>query len=223
VASTPATEPLPGVEHVSGSPTTPLPPLPDDAEAPPAPEGPPPSDRPPDEGRPRWLHPPSWVPLASAVGAIAVIGFLLFALAVATLGDASTGTDRPRERGTQAERTAEAPDQPPPDQEAAAGGVLASFDEAVQGLFGTITGGLNSGQISDDVAREVEHKLRDVARELDRGNTDKALEQLEDLRDKIEEFLEKGQITTEERAAAITSAIDRVAETIRASSDEDDD
>jgi hypothetical protein len=160
----------------------------------------------------------------TAAGALVVLLLLLTAVLVAAFGDGEP--DRPRVGAVRPEGavtpSAEPVDEPSPTPSPPPTEEPSSLDEAAQALAETVAAGLAAGELSDHVVKEVDHKLRDVAKELGKGDTEKALEHLADLREKIGEFLEKGEISSESRAVAIASAIDALADRIAPLGDEDE-
>lgn len=208
-ASLGETEALPAVARLPAAPPAsaapaPLPAAPGIDAVPPGP----PDEQEPRRSRRRRL---GSLPLAAALGGLGVLALVLAALLVAAFTD--PGGDRPREGVAPADQTEPAPEptgsQPAPQDQA-----VSPVADAAQALADTVVAGVEAGEVSRDVAREVEKKLRDVAKELDRGDREKALEHLDDLRDKIEELREKGQISSDARADSIVSAIEALADSI---------
>jgi len=71
------------------------------------------------------------------------------------------------------------------------------------------------GQITGPIKGEFHQKMNEILRELPEGDgQDKALEKIADLRSKVADALEKGEITSTERAAALDDALEQLAATI---------
>ena len=97
---------------------------------------------------------------------------------------------------------------PPPDQ--------SSPQEAAAIVFGIVDEGIEAGEITDHFDHDIRHTMDEILRETDKGDedTDRMLEKVEDLREKVSEALEKGEITSADRASAIDEALLTFEETL---------
>jgi serine/threonine-protein kinase len=101
------------------------------------------------------------------------------------------------------ETSSPAPEQPSPHEAAAV--VLATVDE-----------GIETGEITDHFDHEIRHTIDEILRDSDKGeDVDGLLEKVDDLREKVSEALEKGEITSAERASAIDEELLMFAEALR--------
>jgi serine/threonine protein kinase len=91
-----------------------------------------------------------------------------------------------------------------------------SPQEAAAVLLDTVGEGIEAGEITDHFDHEIRHTVDEILRESDKGeDEDKLLEKLDELREKVSEGLEKGEITSAERASAIDGALVKFAEALR--------
>jgi eukaryotic-like serine/threonine-protein kinase len=101
------------------------------------------------------------------------------------------------------ETSSPAPEQPSPHEAAAV--VLATVDE-----------GIETGEITDHFDHEIRHTIDEILRDSDKGeDVDGLLEKVDDMREKVSEALEKGEITSADRASAIDEALLMFAEALR--------
>ena len=101
------------------------------------------------------------------------------------------------------ETSSPAPERPSPHEAAAV--VLATVDE-----------GIETGEITDHFDHEIRHTIDEILRDSDKGeDVDGLLEKVDDLREKVSEALEKGEITSAERASAIDEELLMFAEALR--------
>jgi hypothetical protein len=93
------------------------------------------------------------------------------------------------------ETTSPAPVQPSPDDAAAV-------------VVGIVDEGIEAGEITGHFDHDIRHTMDEILRDTDKGeDADKLLEKVEDLREKVSEALEKGEITSADRASAIDEAL----------------
>jgi eukaryotic-like serine/threonine-protein kinase len=91
-----------------------------------------------------------------------------------------------------------------------------SPQEAAAVLLDTVGEGIEAGEITDHFDHEIRHTVDEILRESDKGeDVDKLLEKLDELREKVSEGLEKGEITSAARASAIDGALVKFAEAFR--------
>lgn len=100
----------------------------------------------------------------------------------------------------------------PPDQ--------SSPQEAAAIVLGIVDEGIEAGEITDHFDHDIRHTMDEILREADKGeDADKLLEKVEDLREKVSEALEKGEITSADRASAIDQALVTLEEALRDAED----
>jgi hypothetical protein len=109
----------------------------------------------------------------------------------------------PTQQPSSMETSLPAPEEPSPQKAAAV-------------LLDTVGEGIEAGEITDHFDHEIRHTVDEILRESDKGeDEDKLLEKLDELREKVSEGLEKGEITSAERASAIDGALVKFAEALR--------
>jgi len=90
-----------------------------------------------------------------------------------------------------------------------------SPQEAVGLVFETVSDGVESGEVTDDISKDIRHEIDEIIRDLDKdGDVEKLLEKLGELREKVSEALDKGEITSPARASAIDNALVGLAEAL---------
>jgi eukaryotic-like serine/threonine-protein kinase len=83
-----------------------------------------------------------------------------------------------------------------------------SAEEAAGVVFQTVGDGVEAGEVTDHAGKDILHEMDEILRELDHdGDVEKAVEKLGELREKVSEALEKGEITSAARASAIDDAL----------------
>jgi serine/threonine-protein kinase len=88
--------------------------------------------------------------------------------------------------------------------------------EAAVVVSDTVGEGVETGEITDHFDHEIRHTIDEILRDTDKGDdVDKLLEKVDDLREKVSEALEKGEITAADRASAIDEALLRFADALR--------
>jgi eukaryotic-like serine/threonine-protein kinase len=101
------------------------------------------------------------------------------------------------------ETSSPAPEQPSPHEAAAV-------------VLATVSAGIETGEITDHFDHEIRHTIDEILRDSDKGeDVDGLLEKVDDLREKVSEALEKGEITSADRASAIDEALLMFAEALR--------
>ena len=101
------------------------------------------------------------------------------------------------------ETSSPAPEQPSPQEAAAL-------------VLDTVGEGIETGEITDHFDHEIRHTIDEILRDTDKGeDVDGLLEKVDDLREKVSEALEKGEITSADRASAIDEALLMFAEALR--------
>jgi serine/threonine protein kinase len=168
-----------------GRPTEPLTPLEPTGILP---ESPPEHRRP---GFPRRIGAMAWVGL---------VGLLLLLLILPALLAGDPERDPPagsEARSPVPSSGAEQPSGPP------------SPRVAAERVFDVVRQGIADGDVTSGIAGEVQKKVDEVLRELEEeADIHQALEKLAEMQGKVNEALEKGEITSPARASAINGALD---------------
>ena len=88
--------------------------------------------------------------------------------------------------------------------------------EAAALVLDTVGEGIETGEITGHFDHEIRHTIDEILRESDKGeDVDRLLEKVDDLREKVSEALEKGEITSADRTSAIDEALLKFAEALR--------
>jgi serine/threonine-protein kinase len=154
-----------------------------------------------DRVRPR---PRLWPRVVIPLGLLAII--VLIALLARTGSDGRTDATQPSTPRGASPST----EQPPPEEVSAL-----SPEEAAGLVFETVSDGVAAGEVTDDFSKDIRHQLDEILRELDKDeDLEKILEKLGELREKVSEALDKGEITSAARASAIDDALARFAEAL---------
>jgi serine/threonine protein kinase len=91
-----------------------------------------------------------------------------------------------------------------------------SPQEAAAVVLATVGEGIETGEITDHFDHDIRHTIDEILRDTDKGeDVDKLLEEVDHLREKVSEALEKGEITSADRASAIDEALLMFAEALR--------
>jgi hypothetical protein len=91
-----------------------------------------------------------------------------------------------------------------------------SPQEAAAVVLDTVGEGIETGEITDHFDHEIRHTVDEILRDSDKGeDVEGLLEKVDDLREKVSEALEKGEITAGDRASAIDEALLMFAEALR--------
>jgi cytoskeletal protein RodZ len=91
-----------------------------------------------------------------------------------------------------------------------------SPQEAAAVVLDTVGVGIETGEITDHFDHDIRHTIDEILRDADKGeDVDRLLEKVNDLRAKVSEALEKGEITSADRASAIDEALLTFAEALR--------
>jgi serine/threonine-protein kinase len=174
---------------------------------------PPPSPMPrqPAGGR-RRPGPKAWQAAAVAVSGLAVLLFIALLASREPEGrtdasgpsrqlSSSPATQRPSP--SPVETSSPTPEQPSPQEAAAV-------------VLDTVGVGIETGEITDHFDHDIRHTIDEILRDADKGeDVDRLLEKVNDLRAKVSEALEKGEITSADRASAIDEALLTFAEALR--------
>ena len=168
---------------------------------------PPPSPMPrqPAGGR-RSPGPKAWRAAAVAVSGLAVLLFIALLASREPEGrtdasgpsrqlSSSPATQRPSPSPSPVDTSSPTPEQPSPQEAAAV-------------VLDTVGVGIETGEITDHFDHDIRHTIDEILRDADKGeDVDRLLEKVNDLRAKVSEALEKGEITSADRASAIDEAL----------------
>jgi serine/threonine-protein kinase len=92
-----------------------------------------------------------------------------------------------------------------------------SPEEAAGFVFQAVSDGVEAGEVTDHAGKDITHQMDEILRELDKDgdvDVDKVVEKVGELREKVSEAFEKGEITSGARASAIDDALLRFAEAV---------
>jgi serine/threonine-protein kinase len=159
---------------------------------------------------------PAWrrfVPGAAAgIGAFVLLTFLALLFARNPNPNQPAGARSPHASAT---ATSGAQTSPPTTSEPSA--QPPSPRQAGQHVVDVVNAGIAAGEVTGGIVGEVDHQIDEVFKELEEHHdVERALEKVAELRDKVGEALDKGEITSSTRAQAITEALDELAAAIRA-------
>lgn len=187
-----------------------------------------PTARLPAEGR-RRRGPRAWQTAVIAVCGLAVL--FLFALLAINRTDGRTDASRPSPQLSSAPTTQQpstvatstphpssspTAQQPSPLTTSSLAPAQPSPEEAALVVLDTVGEGIEASEISGHLDHDIRHTIDEILREADKGeDVDKSLQKVDDLREKVSEALEKGEITSTDRASAIDEALLTFAEALR--------
>jgi eukaryotic-like serine/threonine-protein kinase len=160
--------------------------------------------------------PKAWQAAAVAVSGLAVLLFIALLASREPEGrtdasgpslqlSSSPATQRPSPSPSPSpvETSSPTPEQPSPQEAAAV-------------VLDTVGVGIETGEITDHFDHDIRHTIDEILRDADKGeDVDRLLEKVNDLRAKVSEALEKGEITSAGRASAIDEALLTFAEALR--------
>jgi serine/threonine protein kinase len=150
-----------------------------------------------------------WARVVIPLGLLAIIGVI--ALLARTGSDGRTNAAQPSTPGGASPTTEQSPpEQSPPEEPAGL-----SPEEAAGVVFQTVSDGVQAGEVTDDASKDIDHQMDEILRELDKdGDVERVVEKLGELRQKVSEAFEKGEITSAARASAIDDALLRFGEAV---------
>jgi predicted Ser/Thr protein kinase len=138
-----------------------------------------------------------WAWVVIPLGLLAII--VLIALIARTGSDGRTNAAQPSTPGGGSPTT----EQSPPEEPAGL-----SPEEAAGLVFQTVSDGVEAGEVTDDASKDISHQMDEILRDLDKEeDVEKVVEKLGELRQKVSEAFEKGEITSAGRASAIDDAL----------------
>jgi eukaryotic-like serine/threonine-protein kinase len=186
------------------------------------PPPPSPTPRPPAGGR--WRPgPKTRPPVVIAVCGLAVLLFIALLASREPDGrtDASQRSPQPSsspatQQPSPVDTSSPATLQPSPVETSSSAPEQPSPHEAAAVVLDTVGEGIETGEITDHVDHEIRHTIDEILRETDKDeDVERLLEKVDDLREKVSEALEKGEITAADRASAIDEALLKFAEALR--------
>jgi hypothetical protein len=147
-----------------------------------------------------------WAWVVIPLGLLAIVA--LIALIARTGSDGRTNAVPPSTPGADSPTT----EQSPPEEVAGQ-----SPEEAAGIVSQTVSDGVEAGEITDHAGKDISHQMDEILREFDKdGDVEKVVEKVGELRQKVSEAFEKGEITSESRASAIDDALLGFAEALSA-------
>jgi serine/threonine-protein kinase len=181
----------------------------------------------------RWKPGPrAWRTVVAAVSGLAVL--LLFALLASDRTDgrtnasgglqpgstATTQQPSPVETSTPDPSSSPTTQQPSPVETSTLAPAQPSPEEAALVVLDTVGEGIEAGEITGHIEKEIRHTIDEILREADKGeDADKSLEKVDELQEKVSEALDKGEITSADRASAIQESLLSFAEALRDAED----
>jgi serine/threonine-protein kinase len=132
------------------------------------------------------------IPLLLGIAALILLGTLAFAL----FGDERpSGLGRPVGSPSPSVTSSPSPTSTPSSSSSPNTTVTVdSVEAAIQNLFAVVDQGVSEGEITDMAAREIRDRADEAYADFGDGDTDKAIEELEDLRNKVDELVDEGEI-----------------------------
>ena len=174
-----------------------------------------PMPRQPAGGR-RRPGPKAWQAAAVAVSGLAVLLFIALLASREPEGRTDgSGPSRQLSSSPATQRPSPSPS-PSPVETSSPTPEQPSPQEAAAVVLDTVGVGIETGEITDHFDHDIRHTIDEILRDADKGeDVDRLLEKVNDLRAKVSEALEKGEITSADRASAIDEALLTFAETLR--------
>jgi serine/threonine protein kinase len=175
---------------------------------------PPPSPMPrPPAGWRRRPRPKAW-PIVIAVSGLATL--LVIALLASREPDGRTDASGPSRQLSSSPATQQPSPSPSPVETSSAAPEQPSPQEAAAIVLDTVSAGIETGEITDHFDHDIRHTIDEILRDAGKGeDVDGLLEKVDDLRRKVSEALEKGEITSADRASAIDESLLKFAEALR--------
>jgi len=179
---------------------------------------PPPSPMPrPPAGWRRRPRPKAW-PIVIAVSGLATL--LVIALLASREPDGRTDASGPSRQLSSSPTTQQPSPSPSPSpsplETSSAAPEQPSPQEAAAIVLDTVSAGIETGEITDHFDHDIRHTIDEILRDAGKGeDVDGLLEKVDDLRQKVSEALEKGEITSADRASAIDESLLKFAEALR--------
>jgi polyhydroxyalkanoate synthesis regulator phasin len=134
----------------------------------------------------------------------------------APLGSPQRSSTPATQQPSPVETSSPSPEQPSPTETSSPAPESPSPQEAAAVVLDTVGEGIETGEITGHLDHEIRHTIDEILRDTDKGEeADKLVEKVDDLREKVSEALEKGEITSADRASAIDQALLAFAEALR--------
>jgi hypothetical protein len=147
-----------------------------------------------------------WAWVVIPLGLLAII--VLIALIARAGSDGRTNAAQPSTAASTAGGVSPTTEQSPPGESSPVEPVGQSPEEAAGLVFQTVSDGVAAGEVTDHAGKDIAHEMDEILRELDHdGDVEKVVEKVGELRQKVSEAFEKGEITSEARASAIDDAL----------------
>jgi len=134
------------------------------------------------------------VPLLIVVVVLALLGGLAFALFTSDPSSGGNGAARSPSASVSPSRSSPSPSPSPTPSQLPADPVQA----AVSALQTLVADGLDDGTISEHAADEIQKKLEDALEKYAEGDTGKAIEELEHLRDDLDRMVDHDEVAHSE-------------------------
>jgi eukaryotic-like serine/threonine-protein kinase len=136
----------------------------------------------------------------------------------ASLGSPQRSSPPATQQPSPMETSSPSPEQPSPAETSSLAPEQPSPVEAAAVVLDTVREGIETGEITGHFDHDIRHTIDEILRETDKDedkDVDGLLEKVDDLREKVSEALEKGEITSADRASAIDQALLTFAEALR--------
>jgi serine/threonine protein kinase len=160
--------------------------------------------------------PPAWRRFAPGAAA-GIIAFLLLMLLALLFVRDPTPNQPASARSPHASAPARSETQTSPPTSSEPSPQPPSPRQAGQHVVDVVNAGIAAGEITGGIVGEVDHTIDEVFKELEEHHdVGRALEKVAELRDKVGEALDKGEIASSSRAQAITESLDELAVAIQA-------
>jgi hypothetical protein len=161
----------------------------------------------------RRPRPKAW-PIVIAVSGLATL--LVIALLASREPDGRTDASGPSPQLSSSPATQQPSPSPSPVETSSPAPEQPSTQEAAAVVLDTVSAGIETGEITDHFDHDIRHTIDEILRDADKGeDVDGLLEKVDDLRQKVSEALEKGEITSADRASAIDESLLKFAEALR--------
>jgi len=143
--------------------------------------------------------------------------------ASATLRPSPTGSQAPSTASTPTASQAPSTASPVPSTSTptTSGSISGSIPAAFAALVGIVEDLESSGAVDGRLAKDLQHGVDEVVRALDKGDGEKVLRSLGEIRDRLDRGVERGEISPED-AHRVSDAVQNLASAIGGNAEEDD-
>jgi hypothetical protein len=152
-----------------------------------------------------------------------IVGVLVGVLLLFVLNAIFGGTDPATEARSPAKHRSPSPSvrsaTPTPSPRSPSPPPVTGVEDATAALVGLVDELGSSGAIEEHLARDLEHGTDQVVRALEQGDGEKVMDALGGLQDKVDEGLDKGEISAAD-AQRLSDAIQEVASAVSAGGDQ---